>query len=111
MRFKSPRKNASSSAHYTTPLTTHVRRPSFKMALCKCVCVVGTLAGSLYWFGSPSLRVYYTYTGSYEYPSYRYCLYLSLNGWHEVTPFLGMNQCPIIKFVPLKFSYQQRGSL
>jgi hypothetical protein len=44
---------------------------------------------------SPHLRVSYTYTGSYEHPSYRACQYLGVHGTVQV---IGQD-CPIVAFI------------
>ncbi|MCA9470106.1 MAG: hypothetical protein KC643_32300 [Nitrospira sp.] len=48
---------------------------------------------------SPHLRVSYTYTGSYEYPSYRTCQYLGVHGTVQV---IGQD-CPLVAFIEGKF--------
>ncbi len=44
---------------------------------------------------SPHLRVSYTYTGSYEHPSYRTCQYLGLHGTVDVVG----QDCPIVRLM------------
>jgi|CXWL01.1.fsa_nt_gi hypothetical protein len=44
---------------------------------------------------SPHLRVSYTYTGSYEHPSYRTCRYLGIHGTVDV---IGQD-CPIVRLM------------
>lgn len=44
---------------------------------------------------SPHLRVSYTYTGSWEHPSYRTCQYLGIHGTVDV---IGQD-CPIVRLM------------
>lgn len=44
---------------------------------------------------TPHLRTNYTYTGSYEHPSYRTCQYLGIHGTVDVVG----QDCPLTKFL------------
>lgn len=44
---------------------------------------------------TPHLRINYTYTGSYEHPSYRTCQYLGIHGTVDV---IG-EDCPIVRLI------------
>ena len=44
---------------------------------------------------TPHLRVSYTYTGSYEHPSYRTCQYLGIHGTVDV---IGQD-CPLVRLM------------
>ena len=89
----------------TTPVTSRIIRKSLIRSLLMTLLVVMAFCAALSVFGSPALRIEYSYTGSNEYRNYRYCLYLSLNGWHRIRPYAGVNQCPFLTFVPLKYPF------
>ncbi len=86
----------------TTPITRRMAKKSLWRSSSMTLLVITAFCGALYWFGSPALRIEYTYSGSKDYRNYHYCLYLSLNGWHRIKPYYGVNQCPILTFVPLR---------
>ena len=85
----------------TAPMAEHKLRGSPLGTLLKLGLIIGGPLVLLHVYGQPALRFQYTYTGSYQYPIYRHCRYITLlNGWRDVTRGFGVNQCPLIGFFP-----------
>ena len=93
--FKRARDKAQS-----TPVLDRTARPSVLAALLKAALVPVLVFGALSWWGAPALRVQYTWNGRTP-PSYSHCIYLGLTGWTETRPGPGINQCPLVLFVPV----------
>lgn len=67
--------------------------------------------GFLWWFGGPALLTTYQYHGSRENPMMTRCDYLTLQGWHVVTPGYGVNQCPGLTLLPFDINAFLEGLL
>jgi len=75
------------------------------------VSIVGRFARVLTWFtapllalavfGQPALRIEYTWHGHRDAPIYTRCVYLGLDGWHDVRPPFGIKQCPLVTLLPI----------
>lgn len=83
----------------TTPIFDRNARRSFWPVLVKALAIPAIPLVLLALCGSPALRMWYRWDGRTP-PAYYECLYLSLSGWHRVTPPFGVNQCPLVTLFP-----------
>ena len=78
-------------------------KAAFFAGLFKFLTIPIIAVGLLLWHGHPALRASYTWNGNNSAPVYYRCTYLAFDGWHELRPAPGINQCPLVIFLPFDF--------
>ncbi len=91
--------------HSTTPIADAKLRLLSFGGLARFVFVLGVPLALLLIYGQPALRIKYHWNGNIHAPVYSQCEYLTLlDGWRDVRPQFGVNNCPLIGFFPFEFS-------
>jgi len=96
----------------TTPVLDRGSGQSPLLSLAKVLAVPLIPLLLLMWFGSPALRMSYTWNGNKYAPVYSECLYLNLiSGWEKIYPSFGVNNCPLVGFFPFDITTLIGGSI
>lgn len=86
--------------NYNTAMRNPIKRD---MALIGAIMVLTPVA--LLWFGSPALRVSYTWNGRENAPRYYECTYLNLmSGFEQIKHSRIGGRCPIVTFFNVELS-------
>lgn len=89
-------------AQSSTPVFNRSIRLKFLASILKPVTLVTLPIGLVLYFGQPSLRTDYTWNGLENAPVYYQCDYLTFEGVYRFYPNAVRQDCPFIKFFPLK---------
>lgn len=93
---KRPRKHAA-----TTPIYDQATKGSMLGRFIRLAILLAAPLVALAVFGQPALRIQYTWHGHRDAPFYTRCVYLALDGWHDIRPPFGIGQCPLVALLPI----------
>ncbi len=103
--IKPDRRSKISAPDRTTPNLDRKMSGAFAWPIIKLSAVIIIPLALLLIYGQPALRIQYWYHGSRDYPMYTRCQYLTLlDGWRDIRPPFGVNNCPLVGFFPFHFS-------
>lgn len=85
----------------TTPVFDRATRAPIWSRLLRLALVIGLPLAALATLGQPALRIEYSWYGHRDAPVYTRCLYLALDGWHDIHPVSGTGHCPLVTALPI----------